>query len=325
VGDLKRGRRRPLSFITLYLLGFALVFPALFDLVFYSQITYVLRVRYYLTFAPLLIAGVGALLAHFAGTLFVLVSSRSRILSTGCWMLAYVAVGSGLVSNGADLCRMYRSRENAQWRTLYEVFKEKGSRKDRAYIMNLVEVDKWAPFFHARRFYYSKEERTVRLRPVDRLIRDYEKKRIKGALYLVVAYGADKVAPLDLNEKDRFWRREYVRLSVLKLKHSGDQKQRLMELFETLATSLPWDESNFKVIEMLAWLSVQAGDLDAASDWIDVLEGMDVRGLLDGKVIQPLRYEVAFIEEERERSEEGEDEDEDEESEPLYDETDQEL
>lgn len=330
VADLSKGRRRSPSFVTLYLFGFWLLFPAIFDWVFYSQITYVMRVRYYLTFAPLLVAGVGAMIDHFARTLSLWASSRSRALFHGWWLLAFLAAGTGLVSGGAELQRMYRTRENAQWRTLYDIFKEQGSRRDRAYIMNLVDVDKWAPFFHARRFYYTKEERTVRLRPVDRLISDFEKKRVRGDLYLVVAYGADKVAPLDLNEADRFWRREYVRLCVMKLERGGDQKERLVDLFETLATSLPWDESNFKVIEILAWLSIQEGDLDAASDWIEVLEGMDVRGRLDGKVIQPLLYEVEYAEDERERLAGGDDDDEEDEDEGgtpdlLYDNVEQEL
>jgi hypothetical protein len=274
----------------LYFIIFIVVYPPLFHSIFYTLINYRIRTWYFLSFAPVLIAGLA--FGLYYGRLFLSGFSQSR---AGLRILPRLAAGFFLIlfifsfyGNTRALVRSYRL-PTRQWRELYTMFKERSSPGDTAYILNLAPPGAWRPnYFYARDFYYQYPMvRNVRLHGKGNIVKDYPgflNRRHHGNIYIVVIKGGNRLKKSYFKTLPGAEIYKFYRLFAVRLPNNGNLAENILTFYYCLAKHLPRRPENYVVYETLFSLEMINGRLKKAGEHLEALEYLDPDGKLKEEI-----------------------------------------
>ncbi len=284
-------KKNTTAFLFLYFFIFTLTYPPVFSAVFRTLVKYHIFVRYYLSFTPVLIAGLAVGLYYALFFLSLLLKSKYR-LSTRIRYLPHVFLLIiflfSFYGNTQSLKQMYVTR-NRNWKKLYELFKYHSAPGDTAYIINLVRPGKARRMFITKTFYYKDEtERHVRLRGGRGLIvRDYQNicsGKQQGNVYFVVAKGDRKIKKSYFKNFDDISIRRLPGLFIFRLLNRGNLPEKILSFFDCLAGNLRQKEHNYIVYETLFNLEMANRNLSKAKQHLDTLERIALHRQLKSRI-----------------------------------------
>jgi 4-amino-4-deoxy-L-arabinose transferase-like glycosyltransferase len=304
-------KKNATTLLFLYFIIFTLAYPLIYASIFKALIKFYVTIRYYLSFTPVLIAGLGVGLYYGLSFLTHLMYNkyklRLRYLPYGFILIIFLFSFYG---NAQNLKEMYWVQYR-DWEKVYELFKYHSSPGDTAYIINLAPPDKWVPtHFYTQKFYYKDEtERHVRLKGKGSIVDDYQNIRSgkqRGNIYFVFLTGSEKlresffekrVAPathrrIGMNhgneEKDKkiygikFY--QFHRVCVAHLPNNEILSENILDFYYKLAKNLPKKEDNYIVYETLFKLEMAKGRFRKAKKHLNTLVRIQARGKLIEKI-----------------------------------------
>ncbi len=296
---LRSEKRNTVSRLAPYLFIFILLYPIFFQAVFKTMIRYEVSIRYYLTFAPVLLAGLGVALYY---TFFLL--SRLARKAPRKWA-GYLIQGLlpalfafSLYGNFTSLNFIYRFTGNAGWEKVYRLLKDHAFPGDSAYILGLNSPGKYAPsVFRGTKFYYPDEAgQWVNLRREETIVDDYpalRKGERKGDIYFVFQTGQGRVKNVLLKKKKSFPLGSgdpvvdifpFRRLLVVRIKDNGKIAGNILEFFALLGRTLAKQPQNYLVHENLFRMYMYDGRLGKAEFHLRTLEAMAKHKKLEEKI-----------------------------------------
>jgi hypothetical protein len=263
----------------------------IFDTLFKGIIDYQIQLRYYLTFAPLLVFLAALLLDEALKGITAISRSRFSPIVPALWAL--LGIFSLLSFNHAVDGIMDRNKTSIRtdWRSLYALL-DTLPQGSNAYLFNIVPVDRWSPpRFYATRFYYPKDgPHKVKLFTRDWLLPHYRDAEAlwENDLVIVVPYGFSSIRPVLFSKMKQVVAYRFTQMSVVRIRFDGEMRHRVREVFEVLAEHLTKTEAHYKVFETVGWMRLLDGDRAGAREMIRILQAMDLRGMLLPEVITPL-------------------------------------
>lgn len=292
----------PQSALFLYFILFTLAFPQVYQSVFSTLIRYHVKVRYFVTFFPVLLA-LTALALFFAVKWLKTLPVPQFKLKNRQWKPVHLFIillsTLFLFSFYASTQKMFRTygSGNPEWSELYEMFSNRSAPGDLAYIVNLVRPGKWGPRgFYCDEFYYKKSSGQAVELMNRHTIADHLpliiKNRRERNIYLVFHHGYRKM-------KTRFFKRikhisihRFNRLFVIRLLNRGDRLETLYRVFSRLDKFLPRDISNHFVYRFMFLLEMEKGNRENAQKYLRLLSKLDKKGKLT-KTIRELEQLAA--------------------------------
>lgn len=284
-------KKNATALLFLYFLIFALAYPPVFSSIFKTLIKYHMYVRYYLSFTPVLIAGLAVGLYYALFFLSLLLKNKYK-LSTPIRYLPHVFLLIvflfSFYGNTQDLKRMY-STKFREWEKLYEIFKYHSAPGDTAYIVNLANPGQWVPtYFYAQKLYYSDEtERYVRLKGKGIIVEDYQNIRTgkqRGNIYFVFLKGNLLVKKSFFKNLDEIQFHRFRYIFVVRLLNNKSLPENILDFYYCLADNLPKRKSSYIVYETLFNLELANGRLMKAKQHLDTLVKFDTGGKLKAKI-----------------------------------------
>jgi 4-amino-4-deoxy-L-arabinose transferase-like glycosyltransferase len=266
-------KKNTVSLLFLYFLIFTFVYPLLFEAGFKTFINYYVTLRYYLTFTPVLIAGLGVGIYYALLFLSHLVKIKPRLGISG----KYLARGFFLViflfsfyGNTQSLKETYVI-QNREWEKIYELFKYHSAPGDTAYIFNLAPAGKWVPtYFYSQNFYYKEEsERYVHLKSTRGIADDFRNinsGKQKGNIFLMILTGAEKLNESFFKGLNDISIHSFCRAFIVRFFNHGKLPENILEFFWRLTENLPKDKHTYIVYETLFHLEMARGKLKNAQN-----------------------------------------------------------
>lgn len=282
IGFIFNPNRRRYTFPAAYFTVFFLIFPLIYTVIFRSQISLnIIKQRYYLTFAPVCLA-----LMALAVGLWLSLDEKAASLSRRWRHVPAVILAAlfiySFVPNLQSVSQVYKAKK-PEWKKMYDIFLYDSEPGDMAYMLNLVRIGRWNPFFRARAFYYSSHhERPVSLREAQQIPADLKNPELwksERNIYIVTRYGWEKI------KKDFFKGVEGVdvflfgQLSLIRIKKNPTTKENFISVLRTLKAKLPPHENNYFLYEILISIDLDKGNIESARKNLEVLEAMPGRKL----------------------------------------------
>jgi hypothetical protein len=250
-------------------------------------------VRYYLSFAPVLIAGLAVGLYYALFFLSHLLKNKYK-LSTPIRYMPHVFLLIiflfSFYGNTQDLKKMYATKFR-EWEKLYELFKYHSAPGDTAYIINLANPGQWVPtYFFAQEFYYGDEtEREVCLKGKGSIVEDYQNIRTgkqRGSVYFVFLKGSLLVKKSFFKNLDDIQFHRFRYIFVVRLLNNKNLPENILNFYYCLADNLPKRKSSYIVYETLFNLELANGRLMKAKKHLDTLVKFDTGGKLKAKIVE---------------------------------------
>jgi hypothetical protein len=272
----------------LYAATFLLLYPLVYEVFFKSLIDYDIKLRYFLTFAPALVAGLTILIYHSlqaAGSLWSRWHGPLRFFPHSILALVF---GISFVGNFGKMQEVYETK-NAEWNKMFAMLKRETGKHGVAYMMNLVRADEWSPFFRCRMFYYPKnlpqpvELRGIRKMSAD-LTRDSKFWARRGNIFISTTYGSKKINASLFSDMNAVKVYPFYRLPTIKITRGKDLRRRVINVLERIVERLPKTRGNFKPLELLIHADIKDGRLDRAKKNMALLATMDSKNKLKRKI-----------------------------------------
>jgi 4-amino-4-deoxy-L-arabinose transferase-like glycosyltransferase len=266
-------KKNKVNVLFLYFLIFTLVYPLVFEPGFNTFINYKALLRYYLTFTPILIAGLGVGIYYALLFLSYLVKFKPQLRISG----KYLARGFFLViflfsfyGNTQSLKETYMIR-NREWEKIYELFKYHSAPGDTAYIFNLAPPWKWSPtYFYSQKFYYKEEsERYVHLkskRDITADFRNINSGKQKGNIFLVILTGEKRLKESYFKGLNGISIHPVYRAFIVRFFNNGRLPENILNFFWRIRKNLPPSEHTYIVYETLFRLEMARGKLENAQN-----------------------------------------------------------
>lgn len=272
-------RKNTISLLFLYFFIFTLVFPLVFESGFKTFINYYVNIRYYLTFTPVLIAGLGFGIYYALLFLSHLVKIKPKLRISG----KYLARGFFLViflfsfyGNTQSLKETYMI-QNREWEKVYELFKYHSAPGDTAYIFSLAPHWKWSPtYFYSQKFYYNNEtERYVHLKAKRNIADDFRNinsGKQKGNVFLVILTGEEKLKKSYFKGLNDISIHNFYRAFIVRFFNNGRLLENISNFFWRMKKNLPQDQHTYFVSETLFYLEIARGKLKKAQKLLYILQ-----------------------------------------------------
>ncbi len=275
-----------------YAAAFTALFLPLFDILFDGFIAYRIVARYYLTVVPVFLLAAALLFAEATRAATWIVDRAKRPAVRGVRFLPLaVAVALIALQITETFREVYFNRENADWRALYGLLNREPPGEARAYMMNLNRIDRYHPYFFARRFYYTGSPLPVRLYDGERLPGQLAAVSSVGTSFpfrkilLTTMYGFHKVLPEAFENIDGVQVHRFTGLSVIEIQDKGDLKRQAVDVLKRLRKSAGRSEANYKPVVMLADIYLIDGKQKQFETTLKDLKKMDKRGKLAPKIL----------------------------------------
>lgn len=260
---------------------FVSVFPLLFQVIYFTFVSWNWSDRYYLTYVP-------AVLLSMTANLCLL---REALPGRAASLAAMLALGALLWPAGAYRS-LYESAQKRQtdvdWRGIYAYFKEQGRPGDQAFALNLEAPGGWnyCSFF-ATAFYYPAPYEPVRLRAFfdDRLANE-EAQMKSDASSCAVHEALKKTSaprthfafilpgPAPTVDLKGMTSRSYDRVLLVTTEYGA------RKVFTELRAAIPLAAWNYLLSEVLLNFALREGDLAQARRRLEELRRVDVQGRL---------------------------------------------
>ena len=291
--DLISKKKNTVSLLFFYFLVFILVYPLVFESVFKIFINYSVTLRYYLTFTPVLIAGLGVGIYYALSFLSHLLKIKPQLRIPG----KYLARGFFLViflfsfyGNTRSLRETY-AIQNREWEKIYELFKYHSAPGDTAYIFNLAPPWKWVPtYFYCQNFYYKEEsERYVHLKSRINIADDFrniDSGMQKGSVFLVILTGAEKLNESYFKGLNDISIHSFCRAFVVRFFDNGRLLENIPDFFWRMRKNLPQDKHTYIVYETLFLLEMARGKLEEAQQLLYTMRRIFTQGECKAKINQ---------------------------------------
>ncbi len=265
---------RKWRFFASYVLLFVLVFPPIFDALFYSQINYKIKPRYFAMLLPPLFATLGILL-HGTWISLTYYTSEKQKWAPVLLTLLLLTLVPAVYWSTSSLLDKYVTHDKTGWRQFYHLLLTEGKKGDVAYLMNLRAHGKWTPHYHATRFYYpARSRRPVALRDTKQLIADYKRRRFKDRqqAFIVTPYGHENIKEVDLlgAEGVRFYK--FPKMSVIQIASAG---KNIKETFRTIVKNIPKTPDSFRAFVILTSMLTRDGEVEEAAIVMEQLAKLD--------------------------------------------------
>ena len=222
----------------IYLVLFSALFPLLFDTLFTALIDYRITERYYLVFVPVLLSLFVAMLEIVVNAIK---SHRTFPSRPGLILVALIVVFVFSSFSYQTVSGIYHEKTNAGWREMYQLFRQPGHEGSRAYMMNLIRLNRYRPYFFARRFYYSSKTPPVALSRIDQLPKHYKSNKVWRRcpkLFFATMYGYNNIRA-DLFEELPFVTvRRFGHLSVMSITPASSMHNSVLKLFRHMSERL---------------------------------------------------------------------------------------
>jgi 4-amino-4-deoxy-L-arabinose transferase-like glycosyltransferase len=286
-------KKNTISLLFLYFFIFTLVYPLVFESGFKTIINYTVQLRYYLTFTPVLIAGLGFGIYYALLFLSNLVKIKPQLHISGKYLVRGFFLVIFLFSfygNTQSLKETYMI-QNREWEKVYELFKYHSAPGDAAYIFNLTPPWKWSPtYFYTQKFYYKNEaERYVHLksnRDIADDFRNINSGKQKGNVFLVILTGEKKLKESYFKGLNDITIHNFYRAFIVRFFNNGKLAENILNLFYRLAKKLPKDKHTYIVFETLFHLEMARGNLKKAQKLLYILKRIYTHGKWKARINQ---------------------------------------
>jgi 4-amino-4-deoxy-L-arabinose transferase-like glycosyltransferase len=267
-----------INLLFLYFLIFTLVYPLVFESAFKTLINYHVKLWYYLTLTPVLIAGLGVGLYYARSFLSHLLKSKPRLHLSGKYTVQVFFLVIFLFSfygNIQSLKKTYMI-QNREWEKVYELFKYHSAPGDTAYIFNLIPPWRWSPtYFYSQKFYYKNEtERYVHLKSKRNIADDFRNinsGKQKGNVFLVILTGEEKLKESYFKGLNDISIHNFYRAFIVRILNNGRLPENIMNFFYRLAKNLPKNIHTYIVYETLFQLEMARGKLKKAQQLLGTM------------------------------------------------------
>lgn len=286
-------KKNTINLLFLYFLIFTLVYPLVFESLFNTLINYHVKLWYYLTLTPVLIAGLGVGLYYSQSFLSHLLKSKPQLLISSKYPIQVFFMVIFLFSfygNTQSLKETYKI-QNREWEKVYELFKYHSAPEDTAYIFNLTPPWRWSPtYFYSQKFYYKKEtERYVHLKSKRNIADDFQNIQLgkeKGNIYIVILKSRVKLKKSYFKNLNDISIHNFYRAFIVRILNNGRLPENIMNFFYCLAKNLPKNQHTFVVYETLFQLEMARGKLKEAQQLLYTLRRNYTQGKLKARINQ---------------------------------------
>lgn len=269
-----------------YFLVFAIIYPQVYSAFFKTLIRYPIKLRYFLTFTPILAAL--AILALVITVQWLKQYQKKGVTGGKWWPLYFFYLIMGVwflfsfYGSVEKSMRLYAT-DNRGWREVYERFKNHSSPGERAYIVNLVHPRRWSPkVFAGTEFYYrERDNRPVILVNGKTLSDDLEvicRGEKSGNIDLVFHHGVEKIKKrffLGLKGVEITQVKGLFIIRIVAGPGQGRVCQTIYYIFRCLYRHLPREVSNYFVYETLFYLEMLRGNPGQAQEYLHILKQID--------------------------------------------------
>ncbi|MGD2085701.1 MAG: hypothetical protein PVH61_05900 [Candidatus Aminicenantes bacterium] len=272
-------RKNTVSLLFLYFFIFTLVFPLVFESGFKTFINYTVKLRYYLTFTPVLIAGLGVGIYYALLFLSHLVKIKPKLRISGKYLVRGFFLVIFLFSfygNTQSLKKTYMI-QNREWEKVYEIFKYHSAPGDTAYIFNLASPWRWSPtYFYSQKFYYKNEtERYVHLKSKRNIADDFRNinsGKQKGNIFMVILTGEEKLKESFFKGLNDISIYPFYRAFIVRFFNNGWLLENIANFFWRMRKNLPKNKQTYIVSETLFHLEIARGKLKKAQKLLYTLQ-----------------------------------------------------
>jgi hypothetical protein len=262
-----------------------------FESVFKTLINYHVKLWYYLTLTPVLIAGLGVGLYYALSFLSHLLKIKPQLRISTKYLVRVFFLVIFLFSfygNTQSLRETYMI-QNREWEKVYELFKYHSAPGDTAYIFNLTPPWRWSPtYFYSQKFYYKKEtERYVHLKSKRNIADDFQNihsGKQKGNIYIVILRSGEKLKESYFKGLNDISIHPFYRAFIIRFFDNGRLPENILNFFYCLAKNLPKNKHTYIVYETLFQLEMTRGKLKEAQQLLYTLRRINTYGKLKAKI-----------------------------------------
>jgi 4-amino-4-deoxy-L-arabinose transferase-like glycosyltransferase len=291
-------KKRDYMFVVSYFTMFFLIYPWVYAIVFTALIPRKLLPRYYLTFAPVcFILMITAI--YFIIDMLIKPVSFPKWLSYIIVILLVPLFIYSFVLNVTAVSKFYHMKKT-EWKKMYDIFRYDSEPGDIAYMLNLVNIDRYSPDFRAKNIYYP----VIQMRPVilkharniPNDLRNREVWQQKKNIYIATRYGSGKIKKSFFTGVENIDVFLFKGITLIRIKKSSSRpKDDLISLLRALKANLPGHESNYLLYEIIIRIDLYSGNIGKARKNIEILEVMDKRKKLN-KLIRGFREQLKKLE-----------------------------
>jgi hypothetical protein len=189
------------------------------------------------------------------------------------------------IISSMDTLSFFYKTKNAEWKKVYNIFKYNSEPGDIAYMLNLVKIDRYSPYFLSTNFYYNENEfRPVILnhaRDIPSHLKDSKIWNQKRNIYLLCSYGWEKIKKQYFKGMKNVKLFRFVALSLIRIQVKPDSPEDFIFTLRMLKEKLPETESNYLIYQILIQIDLDNGNIEDARKNIKILELANKRKKLD--------------------------------------------
>jgi hypothetical protein len=184
------------------------------------------------------------------------------------------------VPNLLSVSHVYNEKK-PEWKKMYNIFLYDSEPGDIAYMLNLVRISRWNPYFRARKFYYSSHhECQVSLRDAQDIqahLKNSQLWKPGRNIYIVIRSGSEKI------KKEFFKGVESVdvflfeKLSLIRIKKGPKTREDFIAALRTLKAKLPRHETNYLIYEIVIKIDLDSRNIESARKNLEILASMSKR------------------------------------------------
>ncbi|MCP5101765.1 MAG: phospholipid carrier-dependent glycosyltransferase [bacterium] len=286
------------TFAVSYFPLFFLIFPFVYIIVYKSQIPIGIMHRFYLTFAPVCLAVITIAIA-FSLRLGQKTASFSKPWKHAPVILLALLFVFSFIPNMNAVSQYYKSKK-PEWKKMYETFLYDSEPGDIAYMMNLVYIGKWNPYFRVEHFYYNDgHERPVALRQgryIPKDVGDPEMWKQERNIYIVTRAGSEKINKKFFSGFKTVDVFTLGRLSFIRVKRGSTTREDFVSVLRALKAKLPRHESNHLLYLLLIEIDLDEGNIQRAKENLDILASIDSRKKLTKEISGFKKRIPSFVE-----------------------------
>jgi 4-amino-4-deoxy-L-arabinose transferase-like glycosyltransferase len=297
IGFILNSKKRDHAFVVWYFTMFFLMYPLVYTIVFNTLVSWKIHSRYFLTFVPVCFIVMSTAI-YFSLDMFMKPGSFFKSLRYVTAFLLAVLFTYSFARDATAVSNFYHMKKT-EWKKMYDIFKYDSQPGDIAYMLNLVNIDRYSPNFRAKNLYYPvKQLRPVKLKLAGEIPHDLKNPHLwkqKRNIYIVTRYGSGKIKKSFFPGLENIDVYLFENITLTRIKKSPGTMEDLISVLRALKAKLRRDESNYFPCELLIKVDLNSGNIEKARKNIEVLEAIDKRGKLN-KLIRAFKKQLRKLE-----------------------------
>ncbi len=279
IGFTLYSKKHHYAFPVSYFTVFFLIYPSIYIIMYTSQISLNIKYRYYLTFAPICLA-LMAVAIGFSIVLGERIASFSKPWKYTPPLILTALFVFSFVPNLLSVSHVYNEKK-PEWKKMYNIFLYDSEPGDIAYMLNLVRIGRWNPYFRARKFYYSfHHECQVSLRDAQEIpahLKNPQLWKPGRNIYIVIRYGSEKIKKEFFKGVENVDVFLFEKLSLIRIKKGPKTRENFIAALRTLKAKLPPHESNYLIYEIVIKIDLDSRNIKNARKNLETLASMSKR------------------------------------------------